>query len=138
MACSADFGLAKLRALTSTSGTAATAALVAVGACTVGWTAPEVLAEYDAQLTLASDMYAFGMVLWELAARRLPWHRLTVGEVIDLVKARAQRPPLPSDCPPALGALIERCWAQAPQARPASFDGVGRALAALAVEQAAH
>jgi hypothetical protein len=129
-----DFGLSKLRAMTTSSGTAAAAAMVAGGACTVGWTAPEVLAAYDARLTLASDMYAFGVVLWELAARQLPWGRMTAGEVIDLVKAKAQRPPLPQDCPPALGKLITRCWAQAPEKRYASFDDPGRVLAALAAK----
>jgi serine/threonine protein kinase len=131
-----DFGLARLRALTTSSGTAAAAALAAGGACTVGWTAPEVLASYDARLTPASDMYSFGMVLWELTARKLPWGRMTAGEVIDLVKAKGQRPPIPRDCPPSLAELIACCWAQAPEARPASFDGVGRILAALAVHEA--
>jgi hypothetical protein len=133
-----DFGLAKLRMLTTSSGVSAAAALAAGGACTVGWTAPEVLAAYDARLTPESDMYAFGMVLWELAARRLPWGRLTAGEVIDLVKAKGQRPPLPADCPLPLAEIITRCWAQSPEERPAHFDGVGRVLAELAVEQAEH
>lgn len=28
------------------------------------------------------------------------------------------RPVLPADCPPALGALIEQCWALQPEKRP--------------------
>ncbi len=41
----------------------------------------------------------------------------------QLVVEQAKRPLIPDPCPAALRALIERCWAQQPEARPA-FDAI--------------
>ena len=86
--------------------------------------------------TLACS-YALGMVLWCLSAGRThAWAdeagRLPAMGVLVARVLSGKRPDLAvlaPDAPPALRALIERCWAGDPAARPTA--------AAVAVETAA-
>jgi serine/threonine protein kinase len=61
-----DFGLAKHKRATYTSGACAVRPLLP-------WTAPEVLRNPDA-LTEKVDVYSFGIVLWELWTSLVPHH----------------------------------------------------------------
>jgi hypothetical protein len=117
----ADFGLAKNNRNTMTRG---------VG--TPVYVPPEMFDEGSAQTNmLAVDIYALGVILWQLWFKmppfdRLPLHtvraRVTHGPRLafeagaDGVAAHHSPPPLP------LVALIERCWAQAPEHRPPAAE----------------
>ena len=93
------------------------------------WLAPEVLAE--GRYTAASDVFSFGIILWELLTLRMPWSDsgvsqwLVAGEVQR--GGRPQVPP-PEACP-GLEAyvpyvrLMQHCWHQDPGRRP-SFVAV--------------
>lgn len=103
------------------------------------WLAPEVLQGQPA--TLAVDVYAFGVVLWELLTWQVPWGAANPWAVVSAINAGG-RPPIPSpqDLPgPQSGEwpqleryveLMQRCWAQAPEERP-TFDEVIAELRAL-------
>jgi len=89
------------------------------GPCgTTQWMAPEVILgkEYDER----ADVYSFGINLWELCSRRVPWEgRQDVKQVV----VKGERPSLDaetldSNCPPELVVLIQRCWAADPAQRP--------------------
>eukprot|EP00887_Chlorella_sp_A99_P003664 scaffold7.g3664.t1 len=89
------------------------------GAGNPRWLAPEVLG--GAPATPASDVYAFGVVMWELLALRLPWQN----EATWTIVLAGKRPPVPPPeaCPgfcryQAYVELMQRCWAQAPAGRP--------------------
>jgi serine/threonine protein kinase len=56
------------------------------------WSAPEV--QSDGKYTTASDVYSFGIVLWELLAWELPFSGLNDGQVWAAVNMRRERPPL--------------------------------------------
>ena len=73
--------------------------------------------------------FALGMVLWCLSAGRThPWvdaaGRLPGEGALVLKVTRGERPDLAAldaDAPPGLRALIERCWAADPAARPTAI-----------------
>lgn len=90
--------------------------------------APELIGGGRAN-TFASYVYAFGLVLWCLFSARLhPWEDDN-SQVPDLVSILGRvrdgdRPSLASlrpDTPPAVVALMQRCWAQDPAARPTAL-----------------
>jgi Protein tyrosine and serine/threonine kinase len=92
------------------------------------WAAPEVLSRKE--YGKPADVYAFGMMLWELVTREIPFHPTP----IDLVKSvvfDGERPEIPEHTPQCYAELIRRCWAQEPRVRPC-FDEVIRELGGIA------
>ncbi|XXX74237.1 alpha/beta fold hydrolase [Sorangium sp. So ce134] len=80
--------------------------------------------------TLQSDVYALGLVLYELCVGRLPHAGLDLHAIASWVTARAL-PPLRSLCPDVpemLAAVIDRCVLREPEARFASAEQVQAAL----------
>ncbi|MEQ1570277.1 MAG: protein kinase, partial [Myxococcota bacterium] len=80
---------------------------------TPAWAAPEVLG--GAATSPASDVYALGLMAWELLAGGPPWPELTAEERV-LTRAHTAVPPVPA--PPALAGLLQRMLALDPAARP--------------------
>ncbi|MFO0576061.1 MAG: alpha/beta fold hydrolase [Polyangia bacterium] len=87
-----------------------------------------------APATRRSDLYALGLVLYELLAGSLPHARLTTPAIARFVTS--QDLPLLADrlpsLPRAFVELIDRCTARDPRQRPESADAVRDALEALA------
>ncbi|KNC46286.1 TKL protein kinase [Thecamonas trahens ATCC 50062] len=84
------------------------------------WTAPEVL-ENAESYTEASDMYSFGITLWELFARAdlfVGQHPFAVAIGVLSGDLRPDVYQVPLDCQVVVP-LMERAWAKAPLARPA-------------------
>lgn len=76
---------------------------------------PELLQNGD--LSPASDVYSFGMILWGMLSGSVPFPSLKRGELVRHVVA-GDRPPVPSGVPPTLGELVEECWCTEPGRRP--------------------
>ncbi|MEZ4434602.1 MAG: serine/threonine-protein kinase [bacterium] len=76
----------------------------------------------------ATDLYAAGLVLYELLAGRSPFARSTV---IHTLRAHLDEPPppLPASVPPAIMQVIERALAKDPAERFASAQEMSAALA---------
>ena len=95
------------------------------------WMAPEVLrgSNYDT----TSDVYSFGVILWELLTLKVPWEECVHPyQLVHLVVAQGQRPPMPTSCEPptsvfvALCELTQQCWAKEPELRPSFLDASTR------------
>lgn len=117
----ADFGLTRI----VSSPTAAPM----TGQCgTFQYMAPEVLA--NRPYTEKADVFSFGILLWELVARKLPFFGMAPMQVGLAVVNTGLRPPIPRDCPRPLAILMRRCWEQDFRHRP-SFKEAGKALRAM-------
>ncbi len=72
-------------------------------------------------MTEKSDIYSFGIVLWEIFSQRVPFSHLADTDVVTLfpeIACRALRPQMPLLIEPRLKALIECCWTNEPTERP--------------------
>ncbi|KAH3756582.1 serine/threonine kinase [Pelomyxa schiedti] len=82
----------------------------------IRWTAPEVL--HSLIPTHMSDVWSFGVVLWELfSPNELPFQNVPLGDIMTQVSDGA-RPKQPPRCPDELFALMTLCWSAEPSARP--------------------
>ncbi|KAF9976043.1 hypothetical protein BGZ73_009202 [Actinomortierella ambigua] len=77
---------------------------------TLRWLAPEVLS-LQPQYSTKSDVYAFGMVMWEMAANRRPFQDHDERMVRFFVK-RGKREILENDIDSELRHWIKKCWDQ--------------------------
>ncbi len=96
------------------------------------WQAPEVIQSRDFSAT--GDVYAFGLILWELATWELPFDQMTQFQIILTVAEKGGRPEIPEPSSPSLQggdfpgyadyvSLMKACWAQNPKDRP-GFDQI--------------
>lgn len=101
----ADFGLSQKREVGATG--------------TPFWMAPELL-RGESENTAASDVYSFGMILYEVYSRKDPYQGELLLEVImgvmspDIMK----RPKMPDATPPMVASIMEECLLDNPEARP--------------------
>ncbi len=115
-----DFGVARLAQ--GSSGAGATAA------GTPRYMAPE--QAKGGRVTAATDVYGVGVVLYEMLAGAPPFAGSTAIE-LALAHLNEAPPPLPSDVPAGLGAVVERALAKQPARR--YRDGAEMAAALEAV-----
>lgn len=92
------------------------------------WMAPEVLR--GERYSKAADVYSFGMVLWEMLSRKVPFQGYTAVQVIGLVGYGQRRPQLPRACPRPLGELVQRALRRKPRSR-SSFQALAEQLRRL-------
>ena len=87
--------------------------------------APEAL--LDSKYTKESDVYSYGMVLWEIVSGQQPFQELQapikiMGRIIE-----GDRPAMPPNTHADYATLVKKCWDWQPQVRP-SFEYVVKEL----------
>ena len=95
-----DFGVAKVKPLNhstkmSTAGTFA-------------WMAPEAIKFQN--YSEFSDVWSFGVILWELLTGETPYENVEPYCIAYGVATRNLKLPIPQPCPLALQNLLEQCW----------------------------
>lgn len=108
-----DFGLAKIRQKTKSIYTNTMKG-------SLPWMAPE-LFKRKIKVTKKADIYAYGMVMWEIASRRTPFAEDLQGRdpgILAIWVGQSERPEIPKDCPTKFAEAIKRCWRQDPDKRP--------------------
>jgi serine/threonine protein kinase len=104
----ADFGLSRFKTGSQE---------LLTGQCgTYHWMAPEVMS--GEQYTEKADVYSFGINLWEIYTRKVPFSGMQPVQVVTSVYNKGQRPLVPGSCPFNYRSLMESCWHQDPEKRP--------------------
>uniref|UniRef100_A0A7R9V8Z4 Protein kinase domain-containing protein n=1 Tax=Chlamydomonas euryale TaxID=1486919 RepID=A0A7R9V8Z4_9CHLO len=83
---------------------------------TVTHVPPELLAK--GMLTAKADVYAIGVLMWEIFTSEKVFKQLSDSEVILAVVTRQARPLFPTDVPSRYKFLAERCWSEMMELRP--------------------
>ena len=107
-----DFGLSIVKSETITSSNSNTKVLG-----TLPWLAPELLD--GKKCTKKSDIYAFGMVLWELAAQKIPFADVHQAAIASMILNR-KLPAIPAGTPSNFATLITQCWNSDDKSRPSA------------------
>lgn len=82
------------------------------------------------KFTIESDIWAYGIVLWEIFAFALqPYYGLTHEEVVKFIKD-GNILNSPDACPPAIYQIIKMCWNKKPNNRP-PFKTIHKSLCAI-------
>jgi serine/threonine protein kinase len=123
----ADFGLSEIK-------TASYAGSKAVG--TLLYFAPEMLLR-GVPSHQPTDIYAMGLILWEMLAGKLVWHNPDGSpfqpfqlNAMYNIRERPSLDELPPGLDPAVIALMQDCWAEDPAQRPTA-DELWRRMSAL-------
>jgi len=84
--------------------------------------------------TKATDIYALGLVYWQILTRKEPTKLNEFNYVYKWVKgAYLQRERIPDNCPPSWNQLILECW-EADQSKRPSAEQLVKTLEKLGVE----
>ncbi len=101
------------------------------GVGTACWLAPEVI--YNAHFSKESDVYAYGILLWEVYTRKEVYEGLSAAQIIAKVVHEGLRPVIP---PQVLGQmcpwsdLMQECWHHSASLRP-SFSKIVQTLSKI-------
>lgn len=99
------------------------------GVGTACWLAPEVI--LHARSSKFSDVYSYGIILWELATREEVYAGLESTQIIASVANDNLRPDVPENNP--LGPLMVKCWCEKPEDR-LTFKDIVKELNQLITE----
>lgn len=92
----------------------------------MAWTAPEIF--QGGIYSEKADVYAYGVILWELLTREKPWDGKLGMKIIFGVENGERLPLAPDPSGPKIGqdlylALISKCWDARASSRP-SFEEI--------------
>jgi len=73
------------------------------------WMAPELL-KNKASPSKASDIYSYGMILWEIASREKPYKNAVNIEAAKEWIKDGEKEEIPADCPADYGNIVKECW----------------------------
>jgi len=105
-----DFGMSREQQQTDSASQTATD----VGP--LKWMSPEAI--QDRLYSTKSDVFSFGVVMWEIVTVKDPWSDKGPVEAAILVTTHNQRLPIPADCDATIAFLINNCWKTLPEDRP--------------------
>jgi hypothetical protein len=84
------------------------------GVGTACWLSPEVI--NNAHFSKSSDVYAFGIILWEIFTRQEIYEGLSAAQIIAKVAHEGLRPSIPRHCP--WSKIMTQCWRHDAMDRP--------------------
>ena len=86
----------------------------------VPYLAPEVLSKKP--YTKESDIYSFGMIMWEHTTGKKPFHDRPHNHLLISDILSGERPQITDDTPEFYAELMKRCWDHDPENRPTAWE----------------
>lgn len=114
--------------------------LMPISAANPAFIAPETLlgmSKGGSTAELAGDVFSFGMLMWFILTRQMPFEGMTTPQIVAEVAHGKGRPKIPCECEYEYGRIMSKCWKREPEARP-SFDRVVEKLENLIGESTAQ
>jgi len=125
-----DFGLSKIKTKSQTISSSLYVQNNVFGSLL--WKAPETFSK-DNPYTAKADIYALGMIFWEIASCQAPYDKWEQQQILFHVFS-GNRLDIPSTCPAGFKDLIKFCWHQEPKQRPTAsnvFDKISQLIAQI-------
>ncbi len=82
---------------------------------TLHWMSPEMI--QDEKFSFASDVYAYGIIVWEILACAIPYANFTKKRHLEDAVLAGMRPPMEEAWPQEARDIMTRCWCADPGAR---------------------
>lgn len=82
---------------------------------TIHWMSPEMIR--DELYSFSSDMYAFGIIVWEILSCRIPYANFAKRRLLEDAVLSGERPPVDPSWPAEARELMQRTWCNDPNAR---------------------
>lgn len=92
---------------------------------TVQWMAPELIRHE--QCSQSVDVWSYGIILWELLTRQIPYQDWNQQQVMWEVGNGRIKTPVPVTAPSQIGAIISRCIEMEPDKR-STFDEIAKMI----------
>jgi len=83
--------------------------------------APELLSGRGSY-SYATDIYAFGMIMWEISSGEKPFYEMKHDTHLALRICQGRRPEITKDTPPFYKDLMVKCWHADPTKRPSTKE----------------
>ncbi|XP_039619540.1 mixed lineage kinase domain-like protein [Polypterus senegalus] len=95
---------------------------------TLYYSSPQQLENANWRYNRSCEIYSFGIVMWEVASRKIPFQGCSKEKIFEKVCIEKYVEPLPDDCPRDLSVLINQCRDFDPLLRPTAGALVDKLL----------
>src|SRR5947208_11898019 len=86
----------------------------------IPYLAPEVLSKK--LYTKESDIYSFGMIMWEFTTGKKPFHNRSHNHLLISDILKGESPQITDDTPEFYAELMKKCWDHNPENRPTAKE----------------
>uniref|UniRef100_A0A1I7U3F1 Protein kinase domain-containing protein n=1 Tax=Caenorhabditis tropicalis TaxID=1561998 RepID=A0A1I7U3F1_9PELO len=83
---------------------------------TAAWMSPEMILQSEG-LTTATDVWSYGVVLWEILSKEVPYKDYSEFKIFTLITQSGITLAIPPSCPTPLKQLMNNCWKMTPKDR---------------------